>query len=97
MSETTAMVLVTLIVIGIPVMGLTARLAIKPLVEAVIRLRETFQPGAVGPTADAATEARLAALEARMEDMRSALQQLVEAEEFRRQLEASGHGERGER
>ncbi len=44
LSEVIAAVLVPLIFL-VPVLGLTARFAIKPIVEALARLRETTAPG----------------------------------------------------
>ncbi len=86
MGDEIAVVLVTFIVLGIPALGLTARLAIKPVVEALIRLREAFtQSGAI---ADEDIHARIGALEQRIDAIQDTLQPLVEAEEFRRQLEA---------
>lgn len=64
MDITTAFVaiFVTGMVVGIPLLGLTIRLAIKPLVEAWTRLRES-QPGSAAAELEA-LKLRLAALEA---------------------------------
>jgi hypothetical protein len=64
MDITTALVaiLITGMVVGIPLLGLTIRLAIKPLVEAWTRLR-VGQPGSTSAELEA-LKLRVAALEA---------------------------------
>ncbi|MDX1675293.1 MAG: hypothetical protein R3314_10905 [Longimicrobiales bacterium] len=86
MTDEWMIVLVTFFVIGIPVMGLTARLAIKPLVESIIRVREAFlQEGR-----DEAVSARdVERLEAEVRELREQVHRLTEAAEFDRKLLSS--------
>jgi hypothetical protein len=76
------------LIILIPVAGLTARFAFKPIVEAIAHLRQT-------PAADeriTAVESRLALLEAQMENTETEVARLTEESDFRREL---GRGEGG--
>jgi hypothetical protein len=69
-------------IILVPVVAVSVRLGLKPLVEARARLRH-------GPEADLAQDRRLALLEAELQNVQATLQQLTEADDFRRQLAAS--------
>lgn len=71
MEETVFAVLIFL-VFGIPAMALSARFALKPIVESIIRLREAFVPQAGA----APQERRLAAIEAELALIRSQLERL---------------------
>jgi hypothetical protein len=62
-----------------PVVALSVRFGLKPLVEAKHRLSQ-------GASADLAQDRRLALLEAEMQNIQASLQQLAEADDFRRQL-----------
>lgn len=69
------------VLVFIPALAITARFALRPMVEAIIRLRE----GLVGnPTAS--LEARLGRLEAELADLRSTIELLVESQQFDREL-----------
>lgn len=70
--------------ITIPSVGLVARFAFRPIVESLIRLRESFDRQ--GTSVDAQ---RLALLEQRMTDMQESVDRLTDAVEFDRQLRAS--------
>ena len=72
--------LVTALVI-IPALGLTARLAIKPVVDAIVRLKETF---ASAP--DPLVERRLLELEAELRATQREVQRLKEGQAFDRAL-----------
>jgi hypothetical protein len=76
-------VLVTFFVVGVPVMGLTARFAIKPLVESILRVREAFleesRTGHVSP-------AEVDRLEREVQELRQQVHRLTEATEFDRKL-----------
>jgi hypothetical protein len=72
---------VTTIVVGIPLLGLTIRLSVKPLVEAWTRLREG-QPGSASAELEG-LKLRVAALEAVFESP-----ELFRASSERRALEA---------
>lgn len=71
----------TLIVL-IPVAGLTARFALKPIVEAVARMRET--QGAAEHLA--LMERRMALMEQQQANMESDVGRLLEVQEFQEKL-----------
>lgn len=73
-----------LLIILIPVAGLTARFALKPIVEAIFKARES-------PRETAILEKRVALLEQQIRNMEGSMERLVEDSEFRRQLDAP-HG-----
>jgi hypothetical protein len=73
-----------MLVVLIPIAGLTARYALKPLVESLAHLWE--QKGAEQSLAIA--ERRLALLEQQMEVIEGSLHQLQEGQAFDRQLRA---------
>jgi hypothetical protein len=82
------------LMILIPVAGLTARFALKPIVESLARLRESSQGGA----AVQMLERRMALLEQEVQSVtgfREEVARLVEELEFQRKL-ASPPGERVE-
>ena len=71
-----------MLVVLIPVAGLTARFALKPIVEAIARMRET-------QTASrelGMVEKRLALLEQQMLNMEGAVDRISEETEFQRKL-----------
>lgn len=73
------------LIILIPVAGLTARFALKPVVEALIRVKQT-------PATDerlAAIESRISLLETQMEGSEAELRRLTEESDFHRQLSRS--------
>ena len=70
------------LVVLIPVAGLTARFALKPLIETVAKVMQARQ----GNEAIQLVERRMAALEQEMALMRSELQQVGEGKEFYRKL-----------
>jgi hypothetical protein len=76
------------LIILIPVAGLTARFAFKPIVEAIAHLRQTPQ----GNERLSAIESRLALLETQMENTETELARLSDEAEFRRKL-GRGEGE----
>jgi hypothetical protein len=63
----------------VPVVALSARFALKPLIEARARVL-------LGSNADVTQDRRIALLEAELQNVQGTLQQMVEAEDFRRQL-----------
>lgn len=89
MSEYWMIVLVTFFVIGVPVMGLTARFAIKPLVESILRVREAFLEES---RADHASAAEVHRLEQEVRELRQQVHRLTEATEFDRKLLSSDDG-----
>ena len=66
----------------IPIAGLTARFALKPLIETVAKVMQARQ----GNEAMQLVERRMAALEQEMVLMRTELQQIGEGKEFYRKL-----------
>ncbi len=72
-----------ILIVLVPVAGLTARFALKPIVEAIARMREN--PG--GGREVAIMEQRIALLEQQVRGLEGNLDRLVEDAEFRRQLE----------
>lgn len=84
--EDAAFLALMFVVFGVPAVAIAARLAIRPIVEAIVRLREVF---VVAPGA-APSEQRLARLEAEIEALRAAVASLSEEAAFDRQLQASG-------
>ena len=73
-----------ILIVLIPVAGLTARFALKPIVEAISKAREV--PGASREAA--ILEQRVALLEQQLRNVETNVERLVEDSDFRRQLEA---------
>lgn len=69
------------VVFGVPALAIAARLAIRPMVEAIVRLRESFAAAPV-----LSPDPRLAALEAEVTRLRLEVRRLSESEVFSRQL-----------
>ena len=69
----------------IPIAGLTARFAFKPIVESMARLRE-LQASAPGSADVKELEQRVGKIEQQLEGMDVSLQRLIEAKDFDRQL-----------
>jgi len=74
-----------LLIVLIPVFGLTVRFALKPTVEALMRARSEVS----GQDQAALLERRLNLLETQLEQTSEALTRLSEEAEFRRQLAMS--------
>lgn len=70
------------LIVVVPLLGLTARLAIKPMVDAIVRLRESFAQGAGGVLA----ERRVLELEDEVRQLRAEVRRLSDAEAFQREL-----------
>ena len=73
-----------ILIVLVPVAGLTARFALKPLVEAVFRARDNQ----LGSRDAAVLERRVAVLEQQLRNVEGSMERLAEDSEFRRQLEA---------
>jgi hypothetical protein len=84
MPEEIFAVIVTAMVLGVPILGLTIRMVAKPMAEAIAHLRDTF--GDKG--SNRLSDRRIAALEEEVDGLRKTVQQLAEAEEFRQALQA---------
>jgi hypothetical protein len=76
---------VIVFVIVVPVAGLTARLTLKPMVDSILRLRESFGSGAGG----GAVERRVLELDEEVRRLRDTIARLEEAEAFHRSLAAA--------
>ncbi len=68
----------------IPIAGLTARFALKPIVEAIARMREV-QAGATGQQVSL-LEQRIALLEQQYQALDHQVERITEVKEFERQL-----------
>jgi hypothetical protein len=74
------MLLLMFLVFGVPAVAIAARLAIRPVVEAIVRLREISTP-ALNPK-----DPRVDLLEAEVTRLSMEVQRLSELESFTRQL-----------
>lgn len=83
--EEFAAILALLALVVIPALALTARFTLKPIVEAIIGLRE----GLMGRRPDEDVQRRLAMIEAELADLGSAVRRLADVHEYDRKL-ASG-------
>ncbi len=80
------LVLVLVIIPALTVTGaVAARFAVRPIVDAIARLRELSAPAAALPPA---AEARLGAVELEMREMRDAIERIAAAVEFDARLRA---------
>ena len=84
MPRDITLIIIVAIVLGIPILGLTARLAIRPIVDALIQLQEAFAKAETSHL----LAPRIARLEEEMERLAGSVDRLVEAEEFRNALKA---------
>jgi hypothetical protein len=82
-KEFTQMAVVFAVVV-VPALGLTMRFALKPFVDAILRLKE----GGVLPSADPATAAELRIMREELLEMRQTVRRLEEADSFHRELGA---------
>lgn len=84
--DITSIVAITLgsMVVLIPIAGATARFALKPIAEAVAKMRE----GQGAQREVQVMDQRVALLEQQLSNLESEMQQLTEAAEFDRQLAA---------
>jgi hypothetical protein len=89
MTEYWMIVLVTFFVVGVPVLGLTARFAIKPLVESILRVREAFLEES---RSEHVRTAEMERLEQEVQELRQQVRRLTEATEFDRKLLGSDDG-----
>ncbi len=76
-----------IIVFGVPAVALSVRIAARPLLEGLARLREASHP-----VAPAAPDARVDALQAEMSTLRERVDRLAAVEEFYAQLQAPAGG-----
>jgi uncharacterized protein (DUF2164 family) len=76
-------------IVLVPVIGLTARFALKPIVEAMGR---SFQHKGLEETVQI-MDRRMALMEQQIESMDSTVRRLADVAEFHRSLESGGSGE----
>lgn len=88
MADLTGIIAVTggILLFLIPIAGLTARFALKPLIESVTRALQARQ--GTGGDALLAVERRLAALEQEVSSLRTDVYRVGDAKEFDRRLAA---------
>ncbi|HEX6746483.1 MAG TPA: hypothetical protein VF092_04145 [Longimicrobium sp.] len=79
-------------VVSIPVIAFSARFAIKPVVDALIRLREAQTKTGASSEMLAMQDRRLALLESEMQHIGASLDRLIEAQEFHARLGAPQTG-----
>lgn len=77
------------LIILIPVAGFTMRFALKPMVEAMVKWKET-QSGGQSVTL---LEQRVALLEAQVGSMETALHRVLDEQEFHHKLTSGAHDE----
>ena len=87
MPEEVFIVIIVGMVVGVPVLGLSLRMVVKPLAEAIGSLKGTLSGPGQRPY-DSMESQRLMALEEEVDTLRKVVNRLAEAEEFREQLEA---------
>ena len=75
-----------LLVVLIPITGLTARFALKPVMEALGKYRESQSDRQM----QALLERRVALMEEQLHGMDRSLRELVDESDFRRELETAG-------
>jgi hypothetical protein len=81
--------IIAFFIVGVPALGITARLAFKPMVEAMILLRDSFG----GSGGAGLVERRVMELEDEVRQLRSTVHELQEAEAFHRALLAPSAGD----
>ena len=81
-----ALLVLMFIVFGAPALGIAARLAIKPVLDAILQLRDS-----VGTTRNASPDPRITALEEEVRRLHLEVERLAESEEFNRRLLAAGN------
>ena len=76
------MIALMFIVFGVPALGITARFALKPIVDSIVRLRESFGTG----PGNGVVERRVLELEDEVAQLRAGLSGLEETVAFQQQL-----------
>jgi len=84
MPEEAFVLIVTAMVLGVPILGLTIRMVAKPMAEAIAHLKDSFGDGRV----DRLSDRRIAALEDEVDGLRKTVERLADAEDFRQALRA---------
>src|SRR5687768_7505024 len=73
------------VVFCVPVLGITVRLALKPIVDSIVRLRETAPPARLSD----AVAGRVVELEDEVRSLRSSVARLEETVDFQQKLLAA--------
>ena len=82
------MIALMFIVFGVPALGITARFALKPIVDSIVRLRESFGTG----PGNGVVERRMLELEDEVAQLRSSVSGLEETVSFQQKLLAGPGG-----
>ncbi len=94
MPEEIFIVLVTAMVLGVPILGLTIRMVAKPMAEAIATLKDSFT-GERHQSFDSMDSRRLMILEEEVDTLKKVVDHLAEVEEFQDALKASDTPEGG--
>ena len=84
MPEEVLIALVSAMVLGVPILGLTIRMVAKPLAEAIATLKDSFS----SPPGISMGDQRLLAVEEELDNLRKTVARLEEGEEFSKALRA---------
>jgi hypothetical protein len=84
--------LVTAFVVSIPVIAFSARFAIKPIADALVRIRDAQGGARSADDALLMHDRRLSLMEAELQQISTTLERLAEADHFRTQLESGRPG-----
>jgi len=84
MPEEVLILIVTGMVLGVPILGLTIRMVAKPMAEAIATLKDSIS----GPPGISMGDQRLMAVEEELDRLRKTVTRLEEGEEFSKALRA---------
>lgn len=90
MDEDIIAIIATFLIVFVPVAGITARIAVKPIVEALTRYMQARQ----GTEALQMVERRMALLEQEFQSVRSDVQHLTDERDFYKKLSEGSPGGR---
>lgn len=79
--------IVFFLICAIPLIGLTVRFTAKPIIEALVRYKELQAQSTYSEQTLQLQERRIGLLETELQHVQAAMERLVEAEQFRAQLE----------
>jgi hypothetical protein len=83
-SKDAALLAIMAIVFGVPAIGISVRMALKPIVDSIIRLRES-----TGAVNDGAVERRVLQLQDEVAQLRASVSDLEETVSFQQKLLAA--------
>lgn len=84
-TEDVVALTVVAIVVLVPILAVSARLALRPIVESLVRLQQAFGPGD-----SVESKKRIADLEQQVHLLTGQVRRLEEAEAFQRELRSGG-------